>query len=307
MLAAMPPASAEPAVFRTPEQRFAALPEFDFAPHYREVDGLRLAHLDVGEGPPIVMLHGEPAWSFIWRKVIPPLVRAGYRCIAPDHAGCGRSDKPGDLDWYSLEHHVDVTALLLHDLDLRDVTLVLHDWGGPIGLTLAVAEPSRVARAVVLDTALDPSDLWMSQRWVEFRDFVERTEDLPVGLIMRATCHRDPGEEVISGYDAPYLGPESKVALRALPLAVPRTDRTPEGVASPLSSLKADPRPIRIIWAANDTILTATTAERFAASIGRRVDEWISEAGHGLPEDQGPLLAERIALWLDKIRPAAAR
>jgi haloalkane dehalogenase len=291
--------------FRTPDERFQGLPDFDFEPQYREVDGLRLAHLDVGEGPPILMLHGEPAWSFIWRKVIPPLVAAGYRCIAPDHAGCGRSDKPSDLAWYSMERHVALVESLLDDLELRDVSLILHDWGGPIGMTLAVARPDRIARAVVLDTALDPSDLWMSKTWVQFREFVEQTEDLPVGWMMRATCHTDPGDEVISGYDAPFLGPESKVAMRALPLTIPRTDKTPEGVATLLDALKRDSRPMRIIWGENDTILTATTAERFAASIDRRVDEWIPSAGHGLPEDQGKLLGERIAAWLAEVAPAS--
>lgn len=288
-------------VFRTPEERFQGLPDFEFEPHYREAEGIRVAHIDEGEGAPVVMLHGEPTWSFVWRKVIPPLVEAGYRCIAPDHAGCGRSDKPRDFDWYTLERHVAITASLLEDLDLHDVTLVVHDWGGPIGLTTMVQRPERVARAVVLDTALDPVSLWMSERWVAFREFVERTEDLPVGQVMRTTCLRDPGEGVIGGYDAPFLGPESKVALRALPLLIPRTDRTPRPVAALIEALRRDDRPIRILWGDRDTILTLATAERFAASIGRRVDELIPGAGHGLPEDQGRLLAERIAVWLEQL------
>jgi haloalkane dehalogenase len=301
----VPERAASTEVFRTPDERFQGLPDFDFEPHYREVDGLRLAHLDAGEGPPILMIHGEPAWSFAWRKVIPPLVDAGYRCIALDLAGCGRSDKPSDLAWYSSGRHVGLTSTLLSDLDLRDLTLVLHDWGGTIGLPLIVAEPDRIARAVILDTALDPTEVWMSERWVEFRDFVERNEDFPVGWVMRATLHNDPGDDVIAAYDAPYLGPESKVALRAMPLSVERTDRTPDGVATVLEALRKDPRPFRIIWGENDTILTATMAERFAASIGKRVDEWIPSAGHGLPEDQGQLLGERIAAWLAEVAPSS--
>jgi haloalkane dehalogenase len=279
------------------------LPDFGFEPHYREVDGLRLAHLDVGEGPPIMMIHGEPSWSFIWRKVIPPLVDAGYRCIAVDLAGCGRSDKPSDLGWYSLERHIELTRALLTDLELRDLTLVVHDWGGTIGLTLTTLEPDRIARAVILDTAIDPSSVWMSERWVEFREFVERTEDLPAGEVMRGSLYTDPGDEVIAAYDAPYLGPESKVSLRALPLLVERSDRTPEGAATVIEALRKDPRPFHIIWGQEDMILGAAMAERFAASIGRRVDEWIPAAGHGLPEDQGPLLGERIAAWLAEIAP----
>jgi haloalkane dehalogenase len=295
------PASTE--AFRTPEERFEGLPDFDFQPQYREVAGLRLAHLDVGEGPPILLIHGEPTWSFIWRKVIPPLVDAGYRCIAPDLAGFGRSDKPSDPGWYSLEHHLALTAGLLTDLDLRDLTLVLHDWGGTIGLTLAAADRDRVARAVILDTALDPSEVWMSERWVAFREFVERTEEFPAGEVMRATLYNDPDEDVIAAYDAPYLGQESKVALRAMPLLIERTDETPDGAATVIEALRNDQRPFHIIWAEHDTILTATTAERFAASIGRQVDEWIPAAGHGLPEDQGPLLGDRIAAWLAEVHP----
>src|SRR5262245_45223360 len=291
--------------FRTPEERFEGLPDFDFEPHYREVDGLRLAHLDVGEGPPILMIHGEPTWSFIWRKTIPPLVDAGYRCIAVDLAGCGRSDKPSDPDWYSLERHVGLTHRLLTDLDLRDLTMVLHDWGGAIGLTLTAQESDRIDRVVILDTALDPSSLWMSERWVEFREFIERAEDLPAGEMMRSTLYTDPGDDVIAGYDAPYLGPESKVSLRALPLLVDKTDQTPEGAATVISALREDPRPFHIIWGEEDLIFTAPTADRFAASIGRQVDEWIPEAGHGLPEDQGELVGERIVAWLSGARPGS--
>ena len=289
--------------FRTPEERFEGLPGFDFEPHYREAGGIRVAHVDVGEGPPVLFLHGEPAWSYIWRKTIPPIVAAGYRCIAPDHAGCGRSDKPTDPVWYTLDNHVAITESLLEDLDLRDVTLVVHDWGGAIGLTLAAARPDRITKLVVLDTVLDPTEVWISERWVEFRDFVERTEDVPVGWVMRATCHNDPGDDVLAAYDAPHLGPESKVALRAMPMSVPRTDETPPEAKELVEAIRGDARPIRIIWAENDAVLTPQVAERLAASIGRRVDEWIPDAGHGLPEDQGQVLGERIAAWLRGYQP----
>ena len=119
------------------------------------------------------MLHGEPAWSFIWRKLIPPIRDSGYRCVAPDHAGFGRSDKPTDPSWHSLERHVELTGSLLEDLDLRDVTLVVHDWGGPIGLTLALAYPDRVVRIVILDTVIDPREVWMSDTWVRLREWIE--------------------------------------------------------------------------------------------------------------------------------------
>ncbi|MGH2923877.1 MAG: alpha/beta fold hydrolase [Solirubrobacterales bacterium] len=266
---------------------------------------IRVAHVDAGEGSPILLLHGEPAWSFIWRKTIPPLVAAGHRCVAPDHAGCGRSDKPTDLGWYTVEHHRAITSSLLDDLDLRDVTLVVHDWGGAIGLPLAIARPDRIARIVVLDTVLDPTEVWISERWVEFREFVERTDDIPVAWVMRTTCSTDPGDDVLAAYDAPHLGPESKVALRAMPMSVERTTETPPEAAKLLEALRRDTRPMRIIWGENDTVLTAQIAERLATSIGRHVDEWIPGAGHGLPEDQGPLLGKRIAAWLAEVAPPA--
>src|ERR1700716_2281643 len=119
---------------RTPDELLARLPDFPFESSYREFDGIRLAHLDEGDGPPVVFLHGEPTWSFLWRKVIPPVRDAGYRCIAPDLPGFGRSDKPIDLSWYSYDRHSDAAASVLTALDLRDATIVVHDWGGPIGL-----------------------------------------------------------------------------------------------------------------------------------------------------------------------------
>ncbi|MEA2225841.1 MAG: haloalkane dehalogenase, partial [Solirubrobacteraceae bacterium] len=126
---------------RTADETLQDLPEFPFAAHYREVDGLRLAHIDEGDGAPVIFVHGEPTWSFLWRKVIPPVRDAGFRCIAPDLAGFGRSDKPTDIDWYSYDRHTAMTASLLEDLDLSGATIVVHDWGGPIGLRFAVEHP----------------------------------------------------------------------------------------------------------------------------------------------------------------------
>jgi haloalkane dehalogenase len=287
-------------VFRTPEERFEGLPDFAFEPNYRTVGDLRLAHLDVGDGAPVVMLHGEPAWSFIWRKVIPPVHAAGFRCVVPDHAGFGRSDKPIDLAWHSLERHVELTGTLLEGLDLRDVSLVLHDWGGPIGLTLALAHPDRVARIVILDTAIDPREAWMNQAWVRFREFVERTEDLPVGEVMRATCFHDPGDGVAAAYEAPFPSSESKVALKGLPMSVPRMDDQRAAAAADefYGALHRDSRPVLMLWAENDLFLTLASGQRLASRIGHRIHHVIPDAGHGLQEDRGPMIGELIAAWL---------
>jgi haloalkane dehalogenase len=139
---------------RTPDELLEGLPDFPFQAHHRQVGELRMAHVDEGDGPPVVMWHGEPTWSFLWRKVLPPVRDAGFRVICPDLAGFGRSDKPIDLDWYSYDRHVEVAATLLEDLDIRGATFVVHDWGGPVGLRLAVEHPDRVDRIVMMDTGL---------------------------------------------------------------------------------------------------------------------------------------------------------
>jgi haloalkane dehalogenase len=288
------------AVFRTVEERFEGLPDFGYKPNYRAVGDLRLAHLDVGEGAPVLMLHGEPAWSFIWRKVIPAVRDAGYRCVVPDHAGFGRSDKPTDPAWQSLERHVELTSSLLEELDLRDVSLVLHDWGGPIGLTLALAHPDRIARIVILDTVIDPREAWMSEVWVRFREFIERTEDLPVGELMRGTCFHELGDDVVAAYEAPFPTPESKAALRGLPMSVPRSDDKIAGAAADAFYAALGPRleAVLMLWAEHDVILTLASGERLASRIGHRIDHVIPDAGHGLQEDQGPMIGELIAGWL---------
>lgn len=285
---------------RTPDEAFEGLPDFPFAPSYREVDGLRLAHVDTGEGAPVLFVHGEPTWSFLWRKVLPPVRDAGFRCIAPDLAGFGRSDKPTDIDWYSYDRHVALTARLLEDLDLRGATVVVHDWGGPIGLRLAVEHPERIERIAIMDTGLFTGHQRMADAWVAFRDFVARTEDLPVGFLVKGACKRDPGEDVVAAYEAPYPDAASKAGARAFPLLIPRTPDAPGAAAGQrvLDALREDRRPTLMLWADSDPVLPLQTGERFAAAIGRPAPTVIEDASHFLQEDQGPLIGRLIADWL---------
>ncbi len=285
---------------RTPDEVLQGLPDFPFQPRYREVQGLRLAHIDEGEGKPVLFMHGEPTWSFLWRKVIPPVRDAGFRCIAPDLAGFGRSDKPTDIDWYSYDRHVELTAPLLEELDLREATMVVHDWGGPIGLRLAVEHRERIERLVILDTGLFTGHQRMADAWTAFRDFVERTEDLPVGFLVKGACKNDPGDEVIAAYDAPYPNAASKAGARAFPLMIPLTPEAPGALAGQqvLDALRNDRRPTLMLWADSDPVLPLSTGERFAASIGRETPTTIEDASHFLQEDQGPLIGGLIADWL---------
>jgi haloalkane dehalogenase len=287
-------------VVRTPEEAFAGLPDFPFAAHYREVQGLRLAHLDEGEGPPVLFMHGEPTWSFLWRRVIPAVRDAGFRCIAPDLVGFGRSDKPTDVGWYSYERHVALAATLLEDLDVRGATIVVHDWGGPIGLRLAVEHAERIARLVILDTGLFTGEQRMTDAWLAFRDFTARTEDLPVGFLVRGGCKSDPGEEVVAAYEAPFPDPASKAGARAFPLLIPQTPDAPGADAGRrvLHALRADRRPTLMLWGDSDPVLPLAVAENFAAAIGRETPRTIADAGHFLQEDKGPEIGAIVAEWL---------
>jgi haloalkane dehalogenase len=285
---------------RVPDELLEGLPGFPFAAHYREREGLRLAHVDDGDGAPVLFLHGEPTWSYLWRKAIPPVRDAGFRCVAPDMAGFGRSDKPVDIGWYTYDRHCALIADLLEHLDLRDCTFVLHDWGGPIGLRVAVENPDRVSKLVLMDTGVWTGRQKMSEAWHMFRDFVERTEDLPVSLLVRRACKTDPGDEIAAAYDAPYPNVESKAGARAFPLIVPWQEDNPDGEKGRrvLEALADSPRPTLLLWADSDPILPVKAGERLAERIKCDPPEVIPDASHFLQEDQGELIGTRIAEWL---------
>jgi haloalkane dehalogenase len=289
-----------PDAIRTPDEVLENLPDFPYQPQFREFEGLRLAHIDEGGGKPVIFFHGEPTWSFLWRKVIPPVLEAGYRCIAPDLPGFGRSDKPVDRGWYSYDRHTAAVAPLLEQLDVRDATVVVHDWGGPVGLRLAAEHPDRIARIVILDTGLFTGHQKMTAAWQAFRDFVERTEDLPIGFLVKGACKREPGGEVIAAYDAPFPNPESKAGARAFPLMIPTTPEQPGAQAGQrvLAALKDDDRPKLVLWADSDPILPLEVGRRFAQALGTDVAHVIPEASHFLQEDAGPEIGRLIADWL---------
>ncbi|TMM06539.1 MAG: alpha/beta fold hydrolase [Actinobacteria bacterium] len=285
---------------RTPDERFAGLPDFPFEARYRDWDGLRLAHVDEGDGPPVVFFHGEPTWSFLWRKVMPPIRDAGFRCIAPDMPGFGRSDKPADVGWYSYDRHTEAAKALAEALDLRGATAVVHDWGGPIGLRTAVELADRFDRLVILDTGLFTGHQRMTDAWMAFRNFIERTEDPPISMLVRRACFRDPGDEVAAAYDAPYPDAQAKAGTRAFPLLIPLQPDAPGAEAGQrvLEALRSDRRPTLMLWADNDPVLTLKTGERFAEAIGREAPQVVANASHFLQEDAGPEIGERIAAWL---------
>jgi haloalkane dehalogenase len=285
---------------RAPQELLQGLPDFPFESSYREIDGLRLAHLDEGEGRPVVFFHGEPTWSFLWRKVIPPVRDAGFRCIAPDYAGFGRSDKPTDLAWYTYDRHVELMAALLEELDVRDATAVCHDWGGPIGLRLAVEHPDRFSRLVVMESGPFTGRQRMSDAWHKFRDFVRNTDDLPIGFLVRAGCQTDPGDDVIAAYDAPFTTPESKAGARAFPLILPTEPDAPGAADGKrvANALREDERPSLLLWADSDRALPFSVAEQVSERLNFPPPRQIENASHYLQEDAGEEIGAVVAEWL---------
>jgi haloalkane dehalogenase len=282
---------------RTPEMLLEGLPGFEWEPSFRTWDGLRLAHVDIGEGAPVLMLHGEPTWSYLWRKVAPPVLEAGHRVILPDLPGFGRSDKPIDEDWYTYRRHTEAIKALVEDLDLRDATFVVHDWGGPIGLRVATELAERVSRLVLMDTGLFTGSVPMSESWHRFKDFVERVEELPVSLVVRRGCFTDPGDEVAAAYDAPFVNEESKAGARAFPPLVLKLQES-AGARRTLEALRDDTREMLLLWGAEDRPLPLAQGEAFAAELGRPAPQPIAGAGHFLQEDQGEQIGALIADFL---------
>ncbi len=287
-------------VYRTPDDRFAELPGYDFAPHYVEQDGIRMHYVDEGEGSPVLLLHGEPTWAYLYRKVIPQIAPVA-RCVAPDYFGFGRSDKPVERDWYSYDTHTASLERFVDELDLRDATVVMQDWGGPLGMRLAVERPDRIARLVVLNTGIfsgrPPSDTWL-----RFRDLVRRTgTEFQPGQLIRITCTTELPDDVVAAYDAPFPTPESKTGVLMFPEQVPTEPDHPSAktMLEVREKLRSWDRPALVFFSDSDPIFSPRVAERLAELIpGAELQEPVAGAGHFLQEDAGEEVGQRIAAWL---------
>ena len=294
-------------VYRTPDDRFEGLPGYGFQPHYLEFgqfadSSLRLHYVDEGAGDPILLLHGEPTWSFLYRKVIPALVGAGHRAVAPDYFGFGRSDKPVELSWYTFDRHVEVVEAFIERLDLRRVTLVVQDWGGPIGTRVLADMPDRFARLVVLNTGIFSGENRMPEAWWSFRNFVEKVmPDVPVGMLVSGACFTPPEPDVLAAYEAPFPVAESKWGVAAFPLIVPTSMESP-GAAAALRAAEFIERwdkPALVAFSDSDPIFPVRVGERMAARIpGAGPLVTIPRASHFLQEDQGEEVARVIVEFL---------
>jgi haloalkane dehalogenase len=288
-------------VFRTPDERFEGLPGYDFEPHYTELDGLRLHHLDEGSGDPIVCFHGEPTWSYLYRKMLPPLVAGGNRVICPDYAGFGRSDKPTERDWYTYDRHVALVTRVLEELDVRNATVVVQDWGGPIGLRWAVENADRVARLVILNTGLFTGRV--SKGFMAWREFAERNPDLPVGFVVGGATASDVPEDVVAAYEAPFPNAGSKAGAAQFPLIVPTSEEM-AGAAemrAVMDALSQWQKPVLVAFSDSDPVFPYPRAgEAFTSVIptaGEQVR--IEGASHFLQEDRGEQIAQEMLRFFE--------
>jgi haloalkane dehalogenase len=298
-------------LLRTPDERFAALPDFAFEPRYAEVtagDGAgpaRMAYLDEGpaDGEVVVLLHGEPSWSFLYRHMVPPLVDAGLRVIAPDLIGFGRSDKPADRADCTYQRHLDwLRALLFDELDLRDVTLFCQDWGGLLGLRLVGEHPDRFARVLASNTFLPTGERHPGEAFERWRDFSQTVETFPTGFILQGATTTELAPEVVAAYDAPFPDERFKEAARQFPLLVPAS---PDDPASPANLaawevLRRFARPFRTAFGDADPV-TKGGDKPMREQIPGAADQphvLIEGGGHFIQEDRP---AELVAQLLDLI------
>jgi haloalkane dehalogenase len=293
-------------VYRTPDQRFADLPDFPWEPSYVTTsDGLRVAVVDEGprDARPVLLLHGEPSWSFLYRKMVPVLLDAGLRVVVPDLVGFGRSDKPTRDDDYTYARHVEwMRSSLFDELDLHDVVLVCQDWGGLIGLRLLAEHPDRFGHVVAANTGLPDGTRRLPESWWAFHEFVQRTPDLPIGLLVSSGCAEPMAQDVVAAYDAPFPTVESKAGARRLPSLIPQSLDDP---ATPDNQ-----RAWEVLHRLETPFLTAFSDKDPITAGGERYLQksipgaqgqphvTIEGGGHFLQEDRGPQLAQVVVDWL---------
>jgi len=289
-------------ILRTPDGRFADLPGYPFEPHYVELgDGLRVHYLDEGPGDaaPVLLLHGEPSWSFLYRKMIPTLVAAGHRCVAPDLVGFGRSDKPGEQDDYTYARHVEWMSEVVFDrLELSDITLFGQDWGGLVGLRLLAARPDRFARVVVANTGLPTGDRPPNEAFLNWQRFSRESPVFPIGRIVANGCADGLGDAEVAAYDAPFPDDSFKAGARRFPSLVPTSADDPAHLdnTGAWEVLRRFERPFLCAFSDRDPI-TKGGERQFVPHVPGTAGQphtTIEGGGHFLQEDKGEDLARVI-------------
>jgi len=285
---------------RTPDERFRGLPGYSFEPHYLEIDGLRLHYVDEGEpsAAPVLLLHGEPSWCYLYRKMVPPIVAAGHRVVAPDFIGFGRSDKLTNRDDYSYQFHVDVMTAFVERLDLRDVTFFGQDWGGLIGLRIVAEHPERFARVVVGNTGLPTGDAPPNEAFKRWQAFSQNSPAFDIGRIIQGGTATELPDDVVAAYDAPFPDDSYKAGARIFPSLVPTTPDDPASAANRKAweVLEHWDKPLLTAFSDSDAITKGgehVFQKRVPGAQGRS-HATIAGAGHFLQEDKGEELAKVV-------------
>lgn len=286
---------------RTPDARFEALPDYPFQAHYATVEGLRIHYVDEGprDGPVVVLLHGEPSWSYLYRHIIPPLAEAGFRVVAPDLVGFGRSDKPVRREDYSYAAHVEWMRELLFDhLALEEIHLLVQDWGGLIGLRLVAEHPERFARVAAANTALPVGQGGPSEAFLQWLEFSQTVPEFPVGEVLQRGTVRELAPEVMAAYDAPFPDESYKAGARVFPALVPITPDDPAVPANRAAweVLSRWDKPFLTLFSDRDPI-TRGLDEAFRSRVpGARGQphRTITGAGHFLQEDEPEALTAAL-------------
>lgn len=293
-------------ILRTPDERFVNLPAYPFAPHYVEVDGLRIHYVDEGprEADPVLMLHGEPSWSYLYRKMIPIVAVAGYRVIAPDLVGFGRSDKPTRREDYTYQRHVDWMRGLLLALDLKRITLVGQDWGGFIGLRLATELEERFARIVAANTFLPTGDTPPGEGLLNWQRFSQQTPVFRASEIIQSASVNEMPHEVGAAYDAPFPDKRYQVGARQFPLLIPTSPNVPATPANRAAwqVLRRWEKPFLTVFGERDRAFKAQGADRIfqetVPGAKGQLHTTIADAGHFLQEEKGPEFAQVLVEFL---------
>lgn len=305
-------------ILRTPDERFAALPDFPFEPHYVTIahpgaaDGIRVHYLDEGpaDAAPVLLVHGEPSWSFLYRHMIPVLVAAGHRVVVPDLVGFGRSDKPADQADYTYAAHVDwMRAALFDALDLRRITLFGQDWGGLVGLRLVALAPERFDRLVVANTGMPTGDSTPTEAFMKWREFSRTSPVFPIGMIVNGGTVRDLAPDEVAAYDAPFPDDSYTAGARIFPSLVPASPDDPahDDQVRAWEVLGAFDRPVLCAFSDSDPV-TKGGERAFLRGVPGTAGQphvTIEGGGHFLQEDKGPELARVIADFI-ALTPARA-
>lgn len=289
---------------RTPDERFTGLPDYNFQPHYIEFQGLRIHYLDEGntQAAPVLLLHGEPSWSYLYRKMIPIITNAGLRAIVPDLIGFGRSDKLINLKDYSYQLHVDAITAFIKELALKDITLVCQDWGGLIGLRVAAEHEALFTRILAANTGLPTGDQKMPEMFFQWQEFSQTVPELPIGNIIQMGCQSSLSAEVIVAYESPFPDETYKAGARIFPTLVPTRPDDPASEANRQAwqIFSNWHKPFLTAFSDSDPI-TKGADQIFQSQIPGAQGQphtTIKKAGHFLQEDKGEELAQVLITFI---------